>query len=63
MTKFVKNLSVPQVIVWAYVLFIVIGTFLLALPVASASGEWTPPLIDALFSSTAAVSVTGGHHL
>jgi trk system potassium uptake protein TrkH len=35
-----------------------IGTFLLALPVASASGQPTP-LLDALFTATSAVCVTG----
>lgn len=35
-----------------------LGTFLLMLPVCSADGNWTSP-IDALFTSTSAVCVTG----
>jgi trk system potassium uptake protein TrkH len=38
--------------------FITVGTVLLSLPVASAAAQWTPPL-DALFTSTSAVCVTG----
>ncbi len=37
---------------------IVLGTFLLMLPISSATGSWTP-LIDALFTSTSAICVTG----
>lgn len=58
MKKMIKKLSVPQIIVMTYVLFIVLGTFLLALPISAMDGEWTS-FIDALFTSTSAVSVTG----
>lgn len=37
---------------------ILVGSFLLCLPVSRADGEWTP-YIDALFSSTSSVCVTG----
>lgn len=37
---------------------IVVGTLLLMLPISSATGSWTP-LIDALFTSTSAICVTG----
>lgn len=58
MTNYLKKLSIPQIIVMTYIIFIALGTFLLALPISSAAGIWTP-FIDALFSSTSAVSVTG----
>jgi trk system potassium uptake protein TrkH len=37
---------------------IILGTLLLMFPIASRSGEWTP-FVDALFTSTSAVCVTG----
>ena len=37
---------------------ILIGTLFLILPVSSAAGQWTPP-IDALFTATTSVCVTG----
>jgi len=46
------------VFVFGFAAFIGIGTLLLTLPVASASNQWTP-LLDALFTSTSAVCVTG----
>jgi trk system potassium uptake protein TrkH len=39
-------------------LMIAIGTAVLMLPISSAEGRWTPP-IDALFTATSAVCVTG----
>ena len=41
-----------------FLVLIVIGTVLLMLPVSSASGAWTSP-VDALFTATSAVCVTG----
>lgn len=38
--------------------FIAVGTLILTLPFASAAGQWTP-LVDALFTATSAVCVTG----
>ena len=58
MTKYLNKLSVPQIIVFAYIFVILLGTLLLALPISSTSKAWTP-FIDALFTSTSAVSVTG----
>lgn len=58
MTKYLKKLSIPQIIVMTYIIFISLGTLLLVLPISSASGEWTL-FVDALFSSASAVSVTG----
>ena len=37
---------------------ILIGTLLLVLPVSSSSGSWTP-IVDALFTATTSVCVTG----
>ena len=44
--------------VLSFACIIMIGTLLLCLPASSESGEWTNP-IDALFTSTSAVCVTG----
>lgn len=41
-----------------FLCIILIGTFLLCLPISSNQGTWTP-FIDALFTSTSAVCVTG----
>lgn len=48
----------PAILVLAFALLIFIGAGLLVLPVSSAAGEVTP-LMDALFTSTSAVCVTG----
>ena len=58
MIKYLEKFSVPQIIVVTYILFIMLGAFLLSLPISSMSGEWTS-LLDSLFASTSAVSVTG----
>lgn len=58
MTKLLNRLSIPQIIVLAYIFFILLGALLLSLPVATQSTLGTP-FIDALFMSTSAVSVTG----
>lgn len=58
MAKFLNKLTVPQIIVIAYILLISIGTFLLALPISTTSRLGTP-FIDAFFMATSAVSVTG----
>ncbi len=43
---------------YGFILIILLGTMLLVLPVSSASGQWTHP-VDALFTATSAVCVTG----
>lgn len=58
MIKIFKRLSIPQVIVLAYLLIILIGAVLLTLPFSAANGEWTS-FIDALFTATSATAVTG----
>lgn len=52
------KLTSTQFIALGYLLTILIGSFLLCLPVASRSGEWTPYL-NSLFTSTSATCVTG----
>lgn len=53
-----RTLSPAQTIVVAFVAAIAVGTFLLALPVAHAAGE-AVSLLDAFFTATSAVCVTG----
>lgn len=50
--------TTTQMIVLGFLIAIMVGTFLLILPISSADNVWTNPL-DALFTSTSAVSVTG----
>ncbi len=52
------RLSPAQILVVGFAVLILIGTILLSLPIASSSGEPTP-VIDAFFTSTSAVCVTG----
>ena len=53
-----KKLSTTHIILLSFLAAIVIGSGLLALPVASASGE-AVPYIDALFTATTSTCVTG----
>ena len=55
---FGKKLSSFQIIITGFLTVILIGTFLLCLPIAGKTGRWTP-LEDALFTATSAVCVTG----
>jgi trk/ktr system potassium uptake protein len=48
----------PLILLFGFALAILIGTLLLVLPISSATGHWTSPVI-ALFVSTSAVCVTG----
>ena len=50
--------SAPLVLISGFAIMIAVGTILLALPISSAGGQWTP-LLDALFTATSAVCVTG----
>jgi trk system potassium uptake protein TrkH len=47
-----------RLIALAFAIAIAVGTITLSLPVANAQGKWTP-VIDALFTATSAVCVTG----
>lgn len=53
-----KNLSTTQMIALGFLCAILLGTILLILPCSSASGKVTPPM-DALFTATTCVCVTG----
>jgi len=53
-----KSLSPPQVVVLGFLSVIFVGTILLSLPQATANGE-RQRLVDALFTATSAVCVTG----
>ena len=56
--KFLRKPSPTQVLVLGYLGIILFGSFLLSLPFANRSGQWTP-YIDALLTSTSATCVTG----
>lgn len=58
MYLFKKHLSTTQMIIISFLLAIFVGTGLLALPFASADGTATP-IVDALFTATTSVCVTG----
>lgn len=53
-----KKINPPLFIILGFVIIILIGTILLALPIAAASGE-SLGLMDSLFTATSAVCVTG----
>ena len=53
-----RTLSSPQVMVLGFAAVILTGALILMLPVSSAKGVWTP-FVDALFTSTTSVCVTG----
>ena len=56
--KKARELSTTQMITLGFLATIVLGMFLLMLPVSSAEGIWTNP-VDALFTATTSVCVTG----
>ena len=53
-----NTLSTTQIILLSFLLTILVGSGLLALPISSANGE-AVPYIDALFTATTATCVTG----
>lgn len=53
-----RALTSTQIIAFGFLGAIVIGTMLLMLPISSQSGEWTN-IVDALFTATTSVCVTG----
>ena len=53
-----KHFTTTQIIILSFMLAILAGTALLSLPVASVSRQVTP-FIDALFTATTSVCVTG----
>ncbi|WP_409341541.1 TrkH family potassium uptake protein [Paenibacillus sp. MBLB4367] len=56
--KHYAKVTPPRVLAGGFALIIAIGTILLSLPIASASGQ-RMPFIDALFTATSATCVTG----
>ena len=54
----VKKLSSFQIIITGFLAVILIGTFLLTLPISAQSGRWSS-FEDALFTASSAVCVTG----
>ena len=53
-----KNLTPPKIIAAGFLIIIIIGTFLLTLPISSKTGKSTS-FIDALFVATSATCITG----
>lgn len=53
-----SRLSPAAVFVLGFAAFILVGTLLLTLPISNATRQWSSPL-DALFTATSAVCVTG----
>ncbi|MDB9525982.1 TrkH family potassium uptake protein [Oscillatoria sp. CS-180] len=51
-------MTVPRTICAGFLMLVFIGTVLLFLPIATASGQWNDPIV-ALFTATSAVCVTG----
>ncbi len=56
MKKF--KISTTQIIMLSFLFAILLGAFILTLPISSADGEWTN-FVDALFTATTATCVTG----
>jgi trk system potassium uptake protein TrkH len=52
------KMTVPRTICAGFLTLIAVGTVLLLLPWATASGQWNSPIV-ALFTATSAVCVTG----
>lgn len=53
-----STLSTTQIILLSFLITILLGSFLLALPISSSSGQ-AVPYVDALFTATTATCVTG----
>lgn len=58
MRKIIKKLSSIQIIMFAFLFVIILGSVLLSLPISSANGKGVP-YVDALFTATTATCVTG----
>ena len=57
-SKKIIQLSTTQKIMLSFLCAILVGSFLLTLPISSATGE-AVPYIDALFTATTSICVTG----
>lgn len=53
-----KQMKPTQILVLGFFSIILLGTFILMLPISSAAGNWTS-IVDAFFTATSAVCVTG----
>lgn len=58
MKKFIDSLSPPKVLILGFAMLILTGSVLLSLPIATESREGLP-FLDALFTATSAICVTG----
>lgn len=58
MSAIKKHLSSAQIIILGFIFVILLGTILLMMPISTKNGNGTP-FLDALFTSTSAVCVTG----
>ena len=58
MKKMKKNRSDTRKLAQGFGLIILLGAFLLTLPISSRDGSWTP-FLSAIFTSTSATCVTG----
>lgn len=58
MLRRLRRLTYTQIIGFGFMTLVLLGGFVLCLPVSSRTGEWTN-FIDALFTSTSATCVTG----
>lgn len=58
MRNFLKRISVSQIVILGFLALILVGSFLLSLPIASNDGEWTD-YFDALFTAVSSACVTG----
>ncbi|MEG1243564.1 MAG: potassium transporter TrkG, partial [Oscillospiraceae bacterium] len=54
----IRNLSPTKIIMWGYTIIILVGAFLLCLPISSRAGEFTN-FFDCIFTATSATCVTG----
>lgn len=55
---FLKGMAIPRIMLLGFGVVILTGGFILSLPISSSTGDSTP-FIDALFTATSAVAVTG----
>lgn len=58
LSRITARMTASQIILYGFLATILIGTFLLTLPISSTDGKMTN-IIDALFTSTSAVCITG----
>ncbi|MEG1614929.1 MAG: TrkH family potassium uptake protein [Oscillospiraceae bacterium] len=54
----IRNLSPTKIIMWGYTIIILVGAFLLCLPISSRAGDFTN-FFDCIFTATSATCVTG----